>query len=351
MISTDIIVERIHPDNFAVIEDALRDVSSPALLGYHTPAYMNMLTLVLHDNPLYLAAFINNKIAGFMPIRWRTGRLGPVINGLPFFGPNGGPVLTEHGQPHENSILSRLAEELMLFARETGAISVVCYTPFMQESRAFESTFAANRVVERFTQYLDLNGFTGWSAHIRHKSVGRAKAKGVTTRLGSTRDIPKLLEIYNAHYGRKGIQVKPENYLYQVIESLCPAGIARFTVAEWKHEVVAFLITIQAGITISYNVPCCVEYALTTQANSLLIDEAVRALSARGYRYWNWEASASRDHPVYKFKSRWGSLECDYTILIKYPLGAGVFSGCDQQEIADQYPFYFVIPFDDLSKF
>ena len=94
MTSTDITVERIYPEHFALIEDALRDVSSPALLGYHTPAYMNMLTLVLHDNPLYLAARVEDKIAGFMPLRWRTGLLGPVINGLPFFGPNGGPVIT-----------------------------------------------------------------------------------------------------------------------------------------------------------------------------------------------------------------------------------------------------------------
>ncbi len=33
-------------------------------------------------------------------------------------------------------------------------------------------------------------------------------------------------------------------------------GIARFTVAEWESKIVACLITIQAGITVSYNVPC-----------------------------------------------------------------------------------------------
>ncbi len=345
-----ITVERIYPDRFSIIEDVLPAITSPALLGYHTPAYMNMLTRVLHDNPLYLAAFVGGELAGFMPLRWRTGSLGPVINGLPFFGPNGGPVLTACGQHCKDSVLSRLADEVMLFAREIEAISLACYTPFFDECGAFESAFRVDRVVERFTQYLDLAGFDGWPSYIRHKSVGRAKTKGVTVRPGTTHDVPKLFEIYSSHYGRKGIPLKPEQYFRGVVESLCPAGVARFTVAEWEGEVVACLITIQAGITISYNVPCCAEHAMTTQANSLLIDDSVRALHASGYRFWNWEASASREHPVYKFKSRWGSLEGHYKILIKYPMGLKVFLNCHQEEIADQYPFYFVVPFDDLLK-
>jgi hypothetical protein len=350
MTSFAITVERVYPDRFSIIEDALPSITSPALLGYHTPAYMNMLTRVLHDNPLYLAAFAGGELAAFMPLRWRSGSLGPVINGLPFFGPNGGPVLTQRGQQDKDTILSCLAEDVMLFAREIEAVSLACYTPFLDECSAFESAFRTDRVVERFTQYLDLAGFTGWPSYIRHKSVGRARAKGVTVRVGTVYDVPKFFNIYSSHYQRKGIPLKPEEYFRGVVESLCPAGVARFTVAEWQGEVVACLLTIQSGITISYNVPCCAEHAMTTQANSLLIDESVRALHADGFRFWNWEASASREHPVYKFKSRWGSAEATYKIIINYPMGVKKISGLQAQDILSEYPYYFVIPFEDLGS-
>jgi hypothetical protein len=121
-------------------------------------------------------------------------------------------------------------------------------------------------------------------------------------------------------------------------------------VAEWDGHVAACLITIQAGVTISYNVPCCEHSAQTTQANSLLIDEAVRALIPHGYRYWNWESSPGRDSSVYKFKERWGSREACYKVLLRYPRGAEVFTGLTQQDIAAEYPFYFVVPFEDLNN-
>ena len=92
--NADIQVERVYPEHFQIIEEAIKYIDSPSFLGYHTPAYMNALTRVLADNPLYLVAYSNEKIAGFLPLRWRSGSLGPVINGLPFFGPNGGPIFT-----------------------------------------------------------------------------------------------------------------------------------------------------------------------------------------------------------------------------------------------------------------
>ncbi len=74
--NADIQVERVYPEHFQIIEEAIKQIDSPSLLGYHTPAYMNALTRVLHDNPLYLVAYSNEKIAGFLPValaRWYPG--------------------------------------------------------------------------------------------------------------------------------------------------------------------------------------------------------------------------------------------------------------------------------------
>ena len=144
--------------------------------------------------------------------------------------------------------------------------------------------------------------------------------------------------------------LKPDEYLYQAVNHLCPAGIARFTVAEWESKIVACLITLQGVGTVSYNVPCSRIKDRTLQANSLLVDEAVHYFQGGGYKYWNWEASPSREHPVYEFKNHWGSQEASYQTLIRYPRGFSIFSNVSSREIAASYQFYFVVPFDDLEK-
>jgi hypothetical protein len=130
---------------------------------------------------------------------------------------------------------------------------------------------------------------------------------------------------------------------------LCPLGIARFTIAEWENQVVACLVTVQAARTISPNVLNFDQSTYKTQAISLLVDESVRALILQGYCFWNWESSPSRDHPVYKFKAHWGSQEFSYRILLRYPKGRTIFSDMSREEIAAEYPFYFVTPFEDLG--
>jgi hypothetical protein len=168
--------------------------------------------------------------------------------------------------------------------------------------------------------------------------------------MGTPEDIPQLIDIYHENCAAAAIPLKPDEYLYQAVNHLCPAGIARFTIAELDRRIIACLITIQCGKTISYNVPCSRIQDRTVQANSLLIDEAVQFFRSRGYLYWNWESSPSREHPVYEFKGHWGSIEAAYEILIRYPKGFSVYSVVSPRDIASSYPFYYVVPFDDLEN-
>jgi hypothetical protein len=311
---------------------------------------MNALTRVLHDNPLYLVAYSNEKIAGFLPVRWENGVLGPVINGLPFFGPNGGPIFTRSETIETGTILNTLFTALTELAEDLGAVSVVLYTPFLADPAPIKKVFKPDRVVEKFTQYIKLtNRPIQWPTRSR-RAVMRAKKMGCQVRLGTAEDIPALLQIYHENCKAADILLKPDEYLYQVVNHLCPAGIARFTVAEWESKIVACLITLQGVGTVSYNVPCSRIKDRTLQANSLLVDEAVHYFQSHGYLYWNWEASPSREHPVYEFKNHWGSKEASYNILIRYPKGLSVFFGVSPESIVSAYPFYFVIPFNELEK-
>jgi hypothetical protein len=348
--NSTITVERIHPEHFNIIEEAIQFIDSPSLLGYHTPAYMTALTKVLDDNPLYLVAFFEEKVAGFLPLLWRTGKFGTVINGLPFFGPNGGPVLTIVGFEHAEAVVNAFCNALEVLTSDLDAISVVLYTPFLFNPVIMQMAFKPDRIIERFTQYIEIPGSPiTWPTRSR-RAVARAKKKDCLVRTGTTNDLSELLEIYKENCRAAEIPLKPDEYFYQVVNNLCPAGIARFTVAECNNEMVACLITMQCAKTVSYNVPCSRIKARTFQANSLLIDEAVHHFQRLGYKYWNWEASPNRQHPVYEFKQNWGSLESPYYVLLRYPKGLNPFADVTAQEISSAYPFYFVIPFDDLER-
>lgn len=342
-------VNRIYSEGFSIIEEVIKLIRSPSLLGYHTPQYMNALTNVLHDNPLYLVAYSEDKIVGFMPLRWRNGTIGPVINSLPFFGPNGGPVFTQAGLSCMEVVVEALCGALMKLAHELDAVSVALYTPFMVESPVLSSAFVPDRAIDKFTQYISIEGSSlRWPTRSR-RAVMRAKNKGCRVRKGTPDDLGELLAIYKENCKAAQIPLKPDAYFYQVINTLCCSDIARFTVAEHNGRIVACLITIQYGMTVSYNVPCSRLEDRTLQANSLLIDDAVEHFKQCGYIYWNWESSPDRQHPVYEFKKNWGSIETKYHILLKYPRGLAPFTGSTPAEIALAYPFYFVIPFYDME--
>jgi hypothetical protein len=286
-----------------------------------------------------------------MPLRWRTGFLGPVINSLPFFGPNGGPIITSAGRYVEADVVEALILDLDLLAHELQAVSVALYTPFFESSALLERVFKADRTLERFTQYLRFqpDAPMRWPTRSR-RAVIRACKNECSVRIGTPDDVPELLSIYADNCAAADIPVKPDEYFYQIVCNLCPKGIARFTVAEHQGRVIACLITVQCGSTVSYNVPCSRPLDRALQGNSLLIDEAAHHFQKLSYAYWNWEASVSRQHPVYEFKRHWGSVEGAYKILLRYPRGITPFFGRTARDIADAYPYYFVIPYDSLGE-
>ena len=98
------------------------------------------------------------------------------------------------------------------------------YTPFLADPAPIKKVFKPDRVVEKFTQYIELtNRPIQWPTRSR-RAVVRAKKWGCQVRLGTAEDIPALLQIYHENCEAADILLKPDEYLYQVVNHLCPAG-------------------------------------------------------------------------------------------------------------------------------
>ena len=148
---------------------------------------MNSLTRVLADNPLYLAAYSNDRVAGFLPLRWKNGDLGPVINGLPFYGPNGGPIITCIATADTETITHAPSHASKALAADLGAASLAVYTPFLNDpSTDRKKAFKPDRIVEKFTQYIDITDKPLSGTRSRRAIMRKLKSKRVYGSCGNS---------------------------------------------------------------------------------------------------------------------------------------------------------------------
>ncbi|MFN2613019.1 MAG: hypothetical protein ABR536_06600, partial [Solirubrobacterales bacterium] len=62
-----------------------------ALISYTLP-YRNMLVELLGGQARYAVALREGAVVGVMPLMSTTGAFGTILNSLPYFGSNGGPL-------------------------------------------------------------------------------------------------------------------------------------------------------------------------------------------------------------------------------------------------------------------
>ena len=57
---------------------------------YYSLEVKKFLEQLLDCTPIYYVAYEENEIVGVLPLMYKSGRYGTVINSLPFYGSNGG---------------------------------------------------------------------------------------------------------------------------------------------------------------------------------------------------------------------------------------------------------------------
>ena len=83
---------------------------------------------------------------------------------------------------------------------------------------------------------------------------------------------------------------------------------------------------------------------------SLLIYEAMQEAARRGCRYWNWGGTWLTQDGVYFFKSRWGTEDRPYYYYISEHEGAESLRNLTKEEIIENYPYFYVLPFNILRQ-
>lgn len=314
----------------------------PEGLVYYTPVFRDYLAKMLGARSLGRLALENGRVVGVMPLLALDGPHGTVINSLPFFGSNGG-VLAETAAAEQ--VLRKEYEKL---ASAGGvALSVWISHPFMEvlsPSHEYQD--------ERIAQWTDLTvecvgGLPGGIDSSARRNVGKAESSGVLVR-----EAPDALgfleEVHRENMAAIGGRAKPHDFFLCLPETMTYGRDWRLYVAERNGEMLAALLTFEAGRTVEYVMPAVRESARGLQPTAAILARAMGDARSRGFTRWNWGGTWLTQEGVYRFKKKWGAAERRYSYFIT--LNDQSLLALTAGQLADAYPWFYTLPYHLLSK-
>lgn len=287
------------------------------------------------------------KVEGALPFLVKDGELGPVLNSLPYYGSNGGPIVASDNCEAQGD----LVEAYLDFSQDLGAVSASIVTnPLDPMSTKLFSNSRFSHQTVRIGQVsridLDDQGLLGSFLDPRPRNIRKALAMGVTVRASNA--LEDLRFLWSTH--AKNMQVigglaKDWEFFMRVPHAICERNWRVF-IAELDEKPIAALLVLANDTIVEYFTPAIVQEYRPSQALSLVIYEAMMLMRDEGRKLWNWGGTWPSQKGVYEFKNRWGSMDFEYRTLTAV-LNPEVYS-CTPDFIAKNYKGFFVVPFDRL---
>lgn len=360
-------VQPLLPGMEAELTDFLNSLArtplASAVLGYHYPDYLQMLQQVLGSgtsNCSFIARSPQNgAIRGFLPGLIHQSGGHSCYNSLPFFGPNAGVLSDAQNPAEEQAVALPLIEAAITSAHDQNAISAVFYTRFAPEPNpdaTVTRTTLAQRcpeliVIPKTTHFLPLDNppSANFPSTIRY-DLRKATQGGIVISNGCPAEqLKDFYAIYVQNCLDHGIPQKPFDCLLNLHQTSLKSPTVHFYTAHAGTELVGGLITLWGPVTVSYYLPCSKREYRTLQPGTLAIAHAMQHAAAHRRRLWNWESTSEHSTGVAHFKNKWGSSRAQYEILILPLQGPAAFQGITPEQLASEFPFYFVYPYSLLQ--
>lgn len=319
----------------------------PYTLVYQSWRYQNLLCDLLGCRQKSLLALDKqNNILAALPLMAKDGPLGTVLNSLPFYGSNG----------------ALIGEDLAARAALMGAFLEMAQAPGVAASTLIENPLApagddelAYDLIDRRIGQLtplpsegDIKGALMQSFHYKTRNMVRKANK-----LGIDVDenfeaVPFLIEIHEKNMREIGGLPKPRSFFESLPQYFRPRWDYRVYVARLRGELVAALLVFFYNRTAEYYTPAVRKEYRGSQALSALIFKAMGDAAENGYTWWNWGGTWLSQDGVYRFKSRWGTLDMPYRYLVKIQNPSILRS--NPKKLRAEYPYFFTLPFSALSS-
>lgn len=314
----------------------------PAAMIYYSLRFRDMLVALLGCRPVYGIARRGGDVAGVFPLMLAVGSYGDLLNSLPYFGSNGGPLCADDDDEARSALhhwyreqaggaASATVVENPLLNREdlpaslhSDRVSVVTSLLGPDESRA--------TLLERIDS----------SAR---RNVLKAERSGVVVSVAG--DDPAAIESL-ASLHRLNMQVnrgpvKTTEFFDLLPTVFRPSTDYQLYLAKVDGETVGALLVMFYGTVADYYIPATLPEARSVQPMSALLCFAMVDAAERGCSRWNWGGSGVGNETLIRFKVKWAGRRSTYRYLTQ--LNDERLLDVPPEELMDIYPGFYVRPF------
>jgi len=318
----------------------------PAALISYTLAYRDLLVELLGCSPRYGVALRDDVVVAVMPVMSLDGDRGLVLNALPYFGSNGGPLAADAA-----------ADEALRawFVAEAQAEGVLAATVIDNPLARPSASPTGDLCDVRVGHVTTLTGEGEPHARIRAAIDGSArrnvaKAQRCGTRVAVENDQRGLDELQSLHRRSMeaiGVQVKEPRFFAAVARIFRSGTDFDVYVARIEEEAVAALLVFYCGRTVDYYVPAVDPEYRSEQPMAAILVQAMSDAAGRGFAHWNWGGSWPSNESLQRFKAKWGGVRCEYGYATT--LNDRDVLDARPEDLLAAYPGFFVVPFSYLA--
>jgi hypothetical protein len=327
------------------------------ILFFHHPCYLKLLAEHLNATSYILFVEDGERNSVTIPFLLKEGSKGKVVNSLPYFGSNGS-FISSGDFNTVNLLKINAISELESWCLNHKVVSINIVTNYFNqnEKKWFEDYFKPDFISERFGQVTNLPHYAENYDSIlikqfqdpRPRNIRKAINSGVIIRkANSDMDWDFLYEVHKENMEGIGAPVKKRAFFTLVKHELTQEFYTLY-IAEIESNPIACMLVFHSFQTVEYYTPGTLSEYRNQQPSALLVFEAMKEFAQKGYKFWNWGGSSSRDSGVYDFKKKWGAEEMPYYHMTKI-INSTIYNST-AQELMEEYPGFFVVPFNQLKN-
>ena len=314
---------------------------------YHSIKYFQFLKGLIGAKPLCIVSRNDQKIDGVLPIMYKDGEFGRVLNSLPYYGSNGSILASSEKATH---IILEFYNKII---NETKIASSTIITNPLDKNSIYDK-IDFNHKDCRIGQFTDIKFLENHREHLSkkiHYKTRNVIRKALKHNVEVVVDNSKLNLLYRLHKDNMesiGGMAKEIEIINQITNTYQENKNYKVYVAVYENQIVAGLLVFSFKETVEYYMPVINSKFRNLQALSLLIFEAMTDASIAGFKNWNWGGTWESQKGVYSFKKKWGTLDKNYYYLTK--VNNNDIYKLDEYTLLEEYPNFFVIPFKNLLK-
>lgn len=306
------------------------------------------------DAPLYMRAESESgKIIGVLPSFIYDGSAGKIAVSLPHAGAYGG-ILTHPNLPpaERTAVYAGLSKAWFEECRKEGCLTATFATaPFSNDLNYYLNGVKPDYRLDRFFQYVDLKACARYNRRTR-RNLRTALKEGLEVyKDNSMRAVKAWYPIHELRMKDLNAPPLPWKLFEGCVKHACPAGKADFWfVRDSSGKLVSGCLYLKHNEIVDVFIMSADTSCLTQNPNTILTDVTIKAYAKEGFKWYNWQASASKQCGVYEFKAGFGSLDGDHYYLTKALGDLARLRALTVQQVKDNYKWHYVLPFSEFSQ-